>query len=147
MQRILKYWFPVLLWMVFIFWMSTDSFSSENTSSIIKPILQFLLPGISPAALDMIHAIIRKCAHITEYFILGLLLFRAFQGKAKENKPWQWAGLSLMAIILYAAGDEFHQSFTSTRSASLVDVGLDTMGGLLAQLSCITWHSFKKKRS
>jgi VanZ family protein len=145
MRGILKYWFPVLSWMALIFWLSTDSFSSENTSSIIRPIIQFLLPGITPAALDMIHAVIRKCAHITEYFILGLLLFRAFQGEAKEKKPWHWAGLSLMVIILYAAGDEFHQSFTGTRSASLIDVGLDTIGGLLAQLSCITWHFLKKK--
>ena len=145
MRGILKYWLPVLLWMVFIFWMSTDSFSATNTSHIIKPILQFLLPGITPAALDMIHAVIRKCAHITEYFILGLLLFRVLQGEAKERKPWQWAGLSLMVIILYAASDEFHQSFTSTRSASLIDVGLDTVGGILAQISCITWHFFKKK--
>ena len=145
MRGILKYWLPVLFWMAFIFLLSTDSFSSENTSSLIKPILRFLLPGISPATLDMIHAGIRKCAHITEYFILGVLLFRAFRGEAKEKRPWQWAGLSLMAVILYAAGDEFHQSFTSTRSASLVDVGLDTVGGTLAQIASIIWHSFKRK--
>jgi VanZ family protein len=125
--------------------MSTDSFSSENTSSVLMPILQFLLPGITSAAADIIHAGIRKCAHITEYFILGVLLFRAFQGEAKENKSWQWASLSIMVIILYAAGDEFHQSFTSTRGASIIDVGIDIAGGMLAQIAGIAWHFFKRK--
>jgi VanZ family protein len=145
MRPIFKYWITVLLWMIFIFWMSTDSFSSENTSSIIGPILQFLFPEITPAAVDMIHAGIRKCSHIIEYFILGALLFRAFRGDSKENKSWKWAGLSLMVAILYAASDEFHQSFTSTRGASIIDVGIDAVGGMLAQIVSLTWLFFKRK--
>jgi VanZ family protein len=145
MQFVFKYWFPVILWMVFIFWMSTDLFSSGNTTSIIKPVIQFLLPGITPAALDMIHAGIRKCGHIIEYFILGALLFRAFYGGAEGNKSWKPAIPSLTALILYAASDEYHQSFTSTRSASLIDVGIDAMGGMLAQIACIAWLFFKRK--
>lgn len=145
MRAIFKYWGPALLWMVFIFSMSTDLFSSEHTSSVIEPVIQFVLPVTTPATVDMIHSVIRKCAHVTEYFIFGVLLFRAFCGGSKGNKSWQWACLSLIVIILYAATDEFHQSFISTRSASPIDVGIDTMGGMLAQIAYITWHSFKRK--
>ncbi len=145
MRKFFKYWVPVLLWMGFIFWLSTDSFSSGNTSSIIEPIIQFLFPGIDPALVDMIHTAIRKSAHVTEYFVLGVLLFRAFRRDSKENKTWQWAGLSLIIVILYAGSDEFHQSFTATRGASIDDVGIDTLGGVLAQIINVTRQFFKRK--
>ena len=41
-------------------------------------------------------------------------------------------GLTALPLcVLYAAGDEFHQSFTEARGPSLVDVGIDTAGALL----------------
>jgi VanZ family protein len=94
----------------------------------------------------MIHAGIRKCGHVVEYFMLGALLFRAFQGEAKKNNSLQRAILSLIVTVLYAASDEFHQSFTSARSASLIDVGIDSVGGMLAQIACIARLFFKGKR-
>ncbi len=142
-RAIFKYWLPVLLWMALIFLMSTDLFSSANTLSVIKPVIQFFRPGISSARLVTIHSIIRKCAHVVEYFIFGMLLFWAFCRGSKEKGSWQWAGLSLIVIIIYAAGDEFHQSFISSRTASPVDVGIDTMAGMLALILSITWHSFR----
>jgi VanZ family protein len=74
-----KFWFPIILWVSFTFLMSSGIFASSNTSRIIEPILRFLFPTISEAHVHMIHGIIRKLAHVTEYFILGLLLFRAFR--------------------------------------------------------------------
>lgn len=146
MRTFLKNWGPVLLWMGFIFWMSTDSFSGENTSRIIKPLIQFLLPGAASATVDMIHTAIRKCGHVTEYFILGLLLFHAFRLNSRgKERVWHWAILSLLAGMLYAAGDEFHQSFTVMRGASPIDVGIDTAGGMLAQVASVVWYFFKKK--
>ena len=146
MRAFFKYWLPVLLWMGFIFWMSTDLFSAESTSSVIKPIIQYWASGIAPDTVDVIHAVTRKCAHVTEYFILGLLFFRAFRrGSQEKQRSWQWAVISLILVILYAASDELHQSFTATRGASPVDVGIDSMGGMLAQITSVTWSSFKKK--
>jgi VanZ family protein len=135
-----KYWGPVLLWMTFIFWMSTGTFSSENTSRIIEPILHFLMPSLSPEKLAMMHAAIRKLGHVTEYFILGILLFRAFRGGSKELRNMRWAFSSLLVVVLYAASDEFHQSFVPERTASLVDVGIDTLGGIIAQGVSVLWH-------
>ena len=139
----LKYWLPVILWMSFIFWMSTESFSAQNTSLIIEPLLHFLLSGVSPKDLDMIHGLIRKCGHIVEYFILGLLVFRAFRAGSKEHRIWRWAAYAVIVIVLYAVSDEFHQSFVATRTASPVDVGIDTGGGILALVISSLWYYLK----
>jgi len=125
--------------------MSTETFSSENTVSVVETILRFLAPKISSQEVDLIHALIRKSAHVVEYFILGLLLFRAFRGGSIGSWKWRWSFFALIVVILWAASDEFHQSFVPTRTASIVDVVIDTAGGVLAQFVSILWHRYKKK--
>ncbi|TSA14254.1 hypothetical protein D4R75_16050, partial [bacterium] len=118
---ILKYWFPVVLWMGFIFLMSTDRFAAHNTSLILDRIIRFLTPSISNRQLEVVNMILPKSAHVTEYFISGLLLFRAFRSGSFESRALRWATLSLLVIIFIAAGDEYHQSFVASRTASVVD--------------------------
>lgn len=139
-MRYLQYWLPVALWMGIIFWMSTGTFSSQNTSAILEPIITLLIPDLSHEDLDVIHEAIRKAGHVTEYFIFGVLLFRAFRGSSDKPRPWQWTLYSLLITLGYAAGDEYHQSFVSTRTASLLDVCFDVSGGLLAQAVSILRH-------
>ena len=69
-----KPWLPVLVWAGVISTLSTDTFSSERTSALIIPTLHWLIPHASNETLLLIHAVIRKTAHLTEYFILGILL-------------------------------------------------------------------------
>jgi VanZ family protein len=135
----------VVAWMIIIFWMSTGSFSSHNTSLLIKPILRFLMPGLSEPKIAILHTLIRKCAHITEYFILGLLLFRFFRSDYPGSKMIRWMTSSMIVLILYAASDEFHQSFIETRTASLIDVGIDTAGGLFSQVVSALWQLHSQK--
>ena len=139
-RLIVKYWVPVFLWVGFTFWMSTGTFSASNTSRIIEPLLRYLMPHMPDADVKLILGAIRKLAHVTEYFILGLLLFRAFRSDSGNLKAWRWAFYSLFAVMLFAAGDEFHQSFVGTRTASIMDVGMDTLGGLLAQCAIMLWN-------
>jgi VanZ family protein len=143
--RIFKYWSPVLLWMGCIFWMSTDTFSSQNTSLIIEPVVRFLVPSISPHMVNTIHAAIRKLGHVTEFFVLGILLFRAFRIGSMELRLWRCAFSSFLVIVLYAASDEFHQSFVFSRTASLLDVGIDTFAGLLAQGVSVLWYHRRRQ--
>ena len=65
--------------------------------------------------------VLRKCAHVTEYAILGALLLRALG----RETPAFLAGLA------YAASDEFHQHFVRGRHASPVDVAIDGVGVLI----------------
>ena len=134
-QKFVKYWLPVIIWMCFIFWMSTDTFSSENTSMVIGPILHLIFPSLSAETLDMIHGLIRKSAHVVEYFVLGLLLFRAFRSDSSQTWDRRWTIYTVIVVFLYAMSDEFHQISVTSRSSSIFDVGLDTAGGVLSQIA------------
>jgi VanZ family protein len=142
----LKYWIPVFIWMMFIFWMSTGSFSAQNTSSIIEPILRILMPSISARTIVMIHGAIRKLGHVTAYFVLGILLFRAFRGGLTELRILRWALSSFIVLVLYAASDELHQFFVPTRTASLYDVGIDVLGGTVALVLSALLHLNRQHR-
>ena len=145
-MRYLKYWIPVFLWMIVIFWMSTGTFSAQNTALIIEPILRFLMPAILPEMIDLIHGALRKLGHIAEYFVLGILLFRAFRGGSKDLQIPRWAFSSFFVLVLYAASDEFHQSFVSARTASLCDVGFDLLGGIIALVASAWLHLSRSRK-
>ncbi len=144
-KKILTYWLPVILWMAVTFLMSTGMFSSEHTSLIIGPLIHFLFPSATPHQFVLIHGIVRKLAHVTEYFVLGMLLFRAFRSGSTKPDTWRWAVFSLVVIIFYAASDEFHQTFVADRTPSIVDVGIDIIGGFLAQCVSLLWYHQHRK--
>ena len=83
-------WLLVLIWAGVIFTFSTDTFSSEHTQTVMIDVLQVLLPHAPEQTLLMLHDFIRKCAHFGNYFVLGLLLFRALR---MPEKGWACAGL------------------------------------------------------
>lgn len=139
-MRNFKYWIPVILGMVFMYWMSTEAFSSRSTLRIIDQIIRFFAPSISRKEIIMINGVIRKAAHVIEYLVLGVLLFRAFRAGSHERRWWRWASSSLAVVVLYAISDEFHQLYVPVRTASLVDVGLDTLGGLFGQCISIVYY-------
>lgn len=127
-----KYWLPVVIWMAVIFTASSDTHSYEHSSRMIAPLLYWLFPHISANTVDWIVFIARKFAHLAEYSVFALLLWRAFRRPHKNNpRPWGWreAGVALLMVALYAASDEFHQVFVSTRTPRVHDVALDTLGG------------------
>ena len=73
-----------------------------------------------------------KIVHIIEYGILYLLAWHAITKTTDLNKNDKFA-LALMITILYGLTDELHQVFVAGRTASLIDVVADGVGGLLAQ--------------
>src|SRR5439155_16307188 len=79
MKSFLKYWLPLLIWLGVIFLGSTELLSAEYTSRFITPFLLWLRPGMSPQTIWRILVVVRKCAHVTEYAVLALLLWRALR--------------------------------------------------------------------
>jgi VanZ family protein len=129
-----------------IFWMSTGMFSSDHTSQIIVPVLNFLYPDLAPHQLDMIHGLVRKAAHVIEYFLLGLLFFHAFRGKSLQKWHIRWTAYAIIGVLCYAVSDEFHQIFVSSRTASLFDIGIDSAGGILSQIAIIVaWKTMRRQ--
>jgi VanZ family protein len=124
----------VIVWAAVIFTFSTDTFSSDHTQGIIFGILHTFLPYAPNETLSTLHDFIRKCGHFGEYFIFGLLLFRALRA---PGTGWQlrWACLAILIAALYASSDEIHQIFVPSRGASVWDALLDTVGASAAQLA------------
>jgi len=129
-----KYWLPSLFWMGVIFWMSTGTFSADHTSRFIGPLLHFLFPTLPEQDIELLHGLIRKAGHVSEYCILGLLFFRGIRGNSPQRWRFRWALTTILAVVLFALSDEFHQSWVATRTCSLVDVSIDSAGGILSQI-------------
>jgi VanZ family protein len=118
-------WIPAILWMAALFILSTTYFSASNTLKIIEPVLGFIFPSASMAALALMHGLIRKAAHFTNYAILFWLLIRG----PLEKRPYA----ALVCCVIYAFLDEGHQIFAVGRGPSLYDVALDSSGALFSR--------------
>src|SRR5437660_10953182 len=111
-SRLLTVWLPVLAWAAVIFALSS-------------------IPSLS-TGLGIWDTILRKGAHVTEYAVLGALLYRAL-----EREP-----LALAAGIVYAATDELHQHFVRGRHGSPVDVAIDAVG---VALGMVIWLRVRER--
>jgi VanZ family protein len=148
MRGFLKFWLPVLIWMSVIFTASSDSKSYQHSSLIIEPLLRWLFPHMPEQEIETIHHLFRKCCHLAEYAILGLLVFRALGHARTELSPWSWprVGGTLLIVFLYASSDEFHQSFVPTRTPLFSDVCIDTVGSAIALLVAWLWHCYRSPK-
>jgi VanZ family protein len=144
MLQFVKYWMPAILWMALIFVGSTDILSAEHTSRFLVPLLRWLDPQISWAALNEIQTIIRKLGHVTEYAILAALLWRAFRGGAWRTRMSILFALVGFGCAIFAVSDEFHQSFIPSRTSSIHDVMIDVCGALIGPAICLV---FARKRA
>ena len=147
MISFLRYWLPLIIWMLVIFSASADAQSTEHTSRFLEPFLRWLNPNISPREIEAVRWCVRKAAHVTEFGLLTWLLWRALR-KPKRNdpRPWSWKVVmwTLGIVILYAAADEFHQRFVPNRTGSIRDVFIDTTGAVLAMIIIRVRHGRKK---
>jgi VanZ family protein len=135
MQHFLKNWLPVLAWIGVIFVGSTDLMSAEHTSRFIVPFLRWLNPDISVETLTSIHFILRKCAHVGEYAVLGLLLLRAATLMTNFRRSIPILYVSVLGVSLFVAiTDEFHQTFVASRGPSMRDIMIDSGGAILGLL-------------
>ncbi len=101
-------WFPALLLMSVIF-----VFSSQPGDDL-------------PSFYDWDY-FIKKSSHMIGYGMLALSYFHFL----KYNKKQYW--LAWLMAVLYAATDEYHQSFVAWRGPSVIDVFVfDGMGALIA---------------
>jgi VanZ family protein len=121
---------------------STDTFAAEHTGEVLWDVLNGLAPHVTYEQYTLLHVLIRKAAHLTEYAILACLLLRAFRAGAAGTWHWRWAICSFVIMALYAGLDEYHQAFTQYRTASVADSMLDIVGGVLALV--LLWCNRRK---
>lgn len=112
-KNILFYWFPPIIWMSIIFFLSSRPTApvSEDYS------LNFMF---------------YKTIHLIVYAFLYFLLFRLFYFLENKKKPSTRTFIIPMIIaIAYGASDEYHQTLVPTREGRLRDVFIDTLGIVL----------------
>lgn len=146
-RNFLKYWLPVLVWMSIIFTASGDSKSSQRSSRIIGPLLHWVFPDLPQETIDAVVFAARKCAHLTVYAVLALLVWRGLRKPVRgDARPWSWrtAGHTMIVVVLYAASDELHQAFVPPRQGKLHDVALDTAGGAAALVALYVFGRWRK---
>ncbi len=76
------------------------------------------------SGLGPIDLFVRKLGHITIYAVLWLTVARAM--------AWRRPVVATVITLLYAASDEFHQSFVDGRHGTPVDVAIDAVGVAVA---------------
>ncbi len=117
-------WGAVVAWTWVIWDLGGDDFSTESTSRILRPLLQWLLPGISAESLDTVHFVVRKGVHAFEYGMLALLALRAllFTWALPEAHAFV---LALGFALALATADEGRQTLSDARGGAWTDVLLD----------------------
>ena len=135
MKKIISF-IVLILWMIVIFsFSSADANKSTGTSDkVITTMIEIkdkITNNETPnnekeIIIKNSSFYIRKLAHITEYLILGFLMFNLLKQYSVTNIYYA-IGLS----ILYSCTDEFHQLFISGRSGSIRDILIDSIGILI----------------
>jgi VanZ family protein len=108
-------WVPAIAWMALIFFLSSRS----------------ALPGPTGVAPNFLW---HKIGHLTVYSILYFLMYRAVNFPIMKKSKKNWI-LPMVLTVLYAATDEFHQSFVPGRTPAFHDIGYDALGASIALLA------------
>lgn len=126
----------VLLWMVMIFLLSNEEAvksSKKSDGLIIKSVELFTGKSLSDQEKEKVLKYlvfpVRKCAHLSLYLILGILVISLLREYMVINT--KLVLLSLLICFLYACSDEIHQLFIPGRSGEARDVLIDTLGACL----------------
>ena len=115
----------LILWMIFIFIMShTSAVSSSNQSGFI---VNFINNILKIDNVELLETLIRKLAHLFEYFILGILMINYFKNYNIKN----YILILVILCFIYACTDEIHQLFIPGRDGNIKDVFIDTFGSFI----------------
>ena len=144
--RVLLY-ILVIIWMTVIFYFSNmNKDNSDNTSkSLLYKIVSITNKNTNESEkiriVDNYNIIIRKIAHISEYFILSLLIYLSLIYSDITNK--KAIIYSIIISILYSITDEIHQLFIPGRGGQIKDIFIDSTGVFLNTLIIIIKNKVK----
>ena len=145
----MKNWMLILtgIWVcvIFSFSLQPADVSSDTSMGFISKILGVLLPrmmeyveNMSQEQLDVLHFVVRKCAHFTEYMILGILsCSTAMVWDAKK-----FVRMSILFCVGVACVDETIQLFVGGRAGRIQDVLLDGVGAVVGIVLICIFLSF-----
>ena len=123
----------VILWYAVIFGFSAQDGEESGSLSgaIAKAVVRLFGGDPEGKTRETLETVIRKCAHMTEFAILALLLLWAVCVWTGARNIKAYAAALLITVCL-AALDEFHQTFVPDRAGRPLDVLIDSCGALAA---------------
>ena len=119
-MKLISNWLPPIIWALIIF-----SFSSLQVGSSNEVYWK--------------DFVIKKTAHLVEYAILAILLYRAMVNSEIDKKKALIA--SIVMAGFYGLTDELHQSFTPGREPRIRDVVIDTIGASFGGIIYKKWQT------
>ena len=137
MKKIIIYILLALLCMITIFCFSSKNTMESNSTS--KNLIRYsvkVYEKVTNKEVDEEKVItklnypIRKLAHFSIYFLLGIFVYSIFSCTKVNHKLL----LSMFICIIYASLDETHQLFVYGRTAQVLDVLIDSVGSLISML-------------
>ena len=131
-----------IVWMVMIFCFSAQP--SDDSGEVSGGVTETLVTTANflfhwemdqSAIMELVdkwEGTVRKIAHATEFFLLtmGLFLWLDCRGWT----IWKHLWIAGCIAVGYAVSDEFHQLFVPGRAGRIGDVGVDSIGVLMALL-------------
>ncbi len=114
----IRFWLPVVLWMIFIFYMSSLEFPEKPKVNV---------GGQKFKVSDIL-------LHVAEYGMLSILLFRAFHN-ASERTRQRALLLALIIASFYGVIDEVHQVFVPTRYFEIKDIFSNMVGSSIVTIT------------
>lgn len=136
----------IIMSTIFIFSAERDTKSTGRSDGIIIRTTEFILgrklnDREKKLYIDKYVVVVRKTAHFTLYFLLGLAFISFLYEFDLTNK--KLILYTILFVFIYACSDEIHQLFIPGRSGEILDVLIDTAGGLV---SSILYTCFRIRR-
>lgn len=143
-KRLIMNWILFFCWIGLIFFMSSQpgDISTKQSDLVIKIFMKLGI-DLNNNLGEIATLVVRKTAHLGEYFILSIFTMNLFN---YYFKPKSQSIYALVFIFLYASLDEIHQYFVPGRSMHLKDIIIDTLGGLIGILVYSNIISLKNLR-
>jgi VanZ family protein len=122
MKRFLRYHLPALLYAAII--LSLSSLPRAD------------LPDLAIMKAD-------KLLHFAEYSLFAVLIYRSMADLLGRLRSGYIFWVSLVIVMVFAAFDEYYQSYIPGRDSDPLDLLIDIMGATL--ILFLLWYSGKRK--
>ena len=138
--------FLILLAIAFYVIFNFSAQNGEISGSLSQKVTEFIVKIVSKIKtmdtatrlhwIEKLHPIIRKLAHFGVYTVVGFSVM-GFMCTFDMRNIFKLL-ISFSVGVTYAVSDEVHQYFIPGRNASIVDVGIDSLGVLTGIFILIT---------
>lgn len=136
-----------LLWVavIFSFSLQPGEVSGDISGSFLRKMLEWFAPGLfeqlktmPKQQLEFWHIVLRKCAHFTEFAVLGVLSCLTLL----QTKVSRRGFVAMVFCLVIASMDETLQLFVDGRAGRVLDVMIDGAGALVG-IGVVFYHLAK----